>query len=133
MYRERKLTEILWAGEFFPPYDYDEEELSWLRLHEFPLPRGWSKTASGFLIMIPDAYPEVPPDKFYLDQNLRDGDGRSPGHYFMANEYSDNGWAWLCLHMDAGWTPRQRVEEGDNLVTIIERIQIGLAGEVSKS
>lgn len=132
-YDERKLVEILFAGELFPPYDFDREALGWLRIRRLPLPRGWNKAASELLILIPEAYPEIPPDKFYLDPDLRDRNGHSPGHYFKANELSDSGWAWLCLHLGNNWAPRQRIEDGDHLVTVIERIQIGLAGEVKQS
>jgi hypothetical protein len=133
LHKERKLVEILFAGESFPPYDFDQEALGWLRLQRFPLPPGWNKATSELLILIPDVYPEVPPDRFYLDPDLRDRKYKSPGHYFEVNELSDSGWAWFCLHLEDSWEPRQRIEDGDHLVKVIERIQIGLAKEVHRS
>ena len=128
---DRKISEMVWAGELFPPYDFDDEELTWFCLHRLPLPPGWNKASSELLILIPDAYPEVPPEKFYLDPDLRDRKGRPPEHYFLG-ELSIRDWAWFCLHFDDGWAPRRNMEEGDNLITVIERIQIGLAGEVKR-
>ena len=128
MYEERKRIEILWAGDLYRPFDYDEERFGWLRVL-LPLPeRKWNRDASELLILIPSHYPEIPPERFYLDSGLRDIRGKRPGHYFQANEYSSKGWAWFCLHLEKGWSPRERIEAGDNLVTVIERIQVGLSG-----
>jgi hypothetical protein len=129
MYEERKLTEILWVGELYGPIEFERQGLSWLQVFQFPLPeRRWNKRFSELLLAIPEAYPELPPSQFYLDRDLRDVHGRRPGHFFAENDLSDKGWGWFCFYLDQGWSPSRRIEEGDNLTTVIERIQIGLAG-----
>ena len=133
MYEGRKLAEILRAGKLFAPFDYDEAALHWIHLYRLRLPPGrWNKRSTELLVLIPSAYPEVAPQRFYLDSDLRDRCGRPPGHYFLANEFTAGGWAWLCLHFEEGWRPRRNIEEGGNLATIIERIQIGLCAELSR-
>lgn len=129
MYERRKREEILWAGNLYPPFEYDREDLGWLHLLRLPLPPGrWNKSTTELLILLDEAYPEIPPHRIYIDQGLRDRRGKAPAHYFEDGPNEKEGWAWFCLHLEEGWTPRRRTEDGDNLVTVIERVQVGLAG-----
>ena len=129
MYELRKLTECKLVTRIYRAVEYDPA-LRWIRLGRMPLPPGWNKRFGQLLLPIPDSFPEIPPARFFLDRDLVDRRGRRPSHYFLENEHDDLGWAYFCLHLEKGWRPTRRVEDGDNLLTIIERIQIGLASEV---
>lgn len=132
MYEERKLEEFLFAGAVYGDCDYDDSCYSWFRLHRLPLPeRLWNRGFTQLLIEIGELYPEVPPSRFHLEHGLKDRLGRTPEHYFPGAHFSDKGWAWFCIHLEKGWHAASNIEDGDNLVTVIERIQVGLAWELT--
>jgi hypothetical protein len=119
--------EILY--QLIPVYhevDYDYEDYQWVHLSLFPLPSGWNESTTDLLIEIPQAYPQVPPQRFYLKKGLRDQYGRMAGHYFeespSLNPYRAKGWAYLCLHL-LEWNPAH-----DTLLTVCEVIGAHLAG-----
>ena len=129
MYEKRKLLNFRLVQEIYGRCKWDDLGYSWLYLQRLPLPPGrWNKRYTGLLLEIPDAFPEVPPTHFYVDKDLRDRRGRKPGHYFEENAYSSLRWAYFCLHLEGSWRPAARIEDGDNLVTVIDRIQVGLTG-----
>lgn len=125
------MTEIHWLGALFGSFDYDDSGMTWVHLHRVPLPGVfWNKSATHLLLTIPEAYPELPPTHFYVDNDLRDRRGRAPYHYFHSNPLMKGGWAWLCLHLEDGWSPSHEIEDGDNLLTVVERILLGFRDEV---
>jgi len=93
----------------------------WVHILRFDLPRGWDRKTSGLLIEIPPVYPSTPPYDFFIDQEIRTKNGRTPGHYYPDCKYEKEGWAWLCLHI-RNWRPHPNVVDGDNLLTVTECI-----------
>ena len=93
----------------------------WMRVPRFPLPRGWNASYTEIMVTVSDekTYPELPPNGFYLDRNLRDQYGRHPGHYFEErsahNAFVDRGWAWFCIHVET-WNPSIDPMEGDSII-----------------
>jgi hypothetical protein len=114
---------------------YDDLGYRWVHLPAFELPDGWSKRQTELLLVVPPAYPQLPPDGFFLDQRLTTRRGRTPGHYFQQqgrqNPYADRGWAWYCIHLDGsprgGWHASADVLQGDNLLSYIEVIRLVLS------
>jgi hypothetical protein len=102
---------------------------AWVIVMDFPLPRGYSRTVSDLAIRLPDDYPNVPPDGFFLDGGLELMGGGIP-HYFEAQgpfvmgwtvpplpNRRDEKWAWACLHIRQ-WRPAANAVRGDCLVTV---------------
>lgn len=114
---------------------YDDLGYRWVHLPRFELPEGWSKRETELLVMLPPAYPQLPPDGFFLDKRLTTRRGRTPGHYFQEqsrhNPYADRGWAWYCVHLSGGgrggWRASADVLQGDSLITYIEVIRLVLS------
>jgi len=100
--------------------DYDDEDGRWVHVLYFPLPAGWDRRTTGLLLELPDGYPHVPPEGFYIDRFLRTRSGQQVDHYFEErghyNPYADKGWGWFCIHLERGaWRPTADVLGGDNL------------------
>jgi len=101
---------------------------AWVVVLDFTLPRGYNRSNSDLAIRLPEAYPDVPPDGFFLDGGLRFRGGGVP-HYFESGPVlafrmqpplqnrRDDGWAWACLHIRQ-WRPAASVLRGDSLVTV---------------
>ncbi|MCD6219038.1 hypothetical protein J7K43_01465 [Candidatus Calescamantes bacterium] len=95
-----------------------------LLIYRFDLPPGWNRDFTRLLMIIPQAYPQIPPVKFYIDKGLRKY-GKIPPHYFEAsspNLLCGEGFAWLCVHEIYHWKPSVDILKGDNLLTICNLI-----------
>ena len=110
-----------------------EEQCQWIMILRFKLPKGWTNKRpdspfyntcyTPLLIEIPAGYPNVAPQNFYAELQLQCGTDFI-SHYFdrpgtgtSQNKYTDRGWAWLCIHVNA-WESKTNVTKGDNLLTI---------------
>lgn len=125
---QRILQEIALLATRFDAINYDDEDFTWVHIPHFELPAGWNRDTTGLLILLPPAYPHVPPNGFYIDQRLRTRRGESISHYFQEqgpnNPLGSKGWAWYCIHADKGnWSPTASVFHGDNLLKYIELIR----------
>jgi len=104
----------------------------WVMIPQLHLPRGlWSVQSTPILITIPDQYPQVPPDGFWLMENLRDSNGNTPGHYFEYNiargaELANKGWAWFCIHPQ-GWQCYADITMGDSVYKYLNLIHLVLS------
>jgi hypothetical protein len=119
----------------FKKVEYDDLGYRWVHLPTFELPEGWNKRETELLVLLPPAYPQLPPDGFFLDRRLTTRRGQTPGHYFQEhsshNPYADRGWAWYCMHVSSegrgGWRATADILEGDSLLTYIELIRLVLS------
>jgi len=129
--QRRLALEIAILAVRFGEVNFDELAFSWVHILRFELPNGWNQTTTELLIDLPPAYPEVPPDGFYIEKNLTPLNGHSLEHYFQHDEYVNRhahlDWAWYCIH-PAGfsWQPSMDVTRGDNLVKYLELIRLAL-------
>ena len=123
----RILEEIAVLAKGFDTVHYDNEEFTWIHIPVYQLPRGWNQTATELLVVLPRAYPHVPPDGFHLNQRLYPLHGHLDEHYFengLQGSYSDKGWGWYCIHSDSSrWTATADIWSGDNLVKYVELIR----------
>lgn len=125
---QRILQEIALLATRFDAINYDDEDFTWVHLPCFELPAGWSKRTTELLILLPPAYPQVPPNGFFIDQRLRTRRGGAVDHYYEdqgpQNPLGSKGWAWYCIHADRGnWSPTASVLHGDNLLKYVELIR----------
>ena len=135
-WQQRILFEISILSARFQDVNYDDEDFSWVHIPCFDLPLGWNQYHTGLLIELPTAYPDIPPDGFYVDKNLRPTNGRPMTHYFEDqghyNPYAKCGWAWYCIHPSrTSWRPSAHVLQGDNLLKYIELIRMVLTQAAS--
>ena len=129
--------EVLALAAQFGTVDFDDVTGTWVLLPNFPLPPGWNRASTRLMIYLPPAYPETPPQHFYLDRGLRDGLGRAPAHYFEGTSGRigpDSGLACYCLHSQVGsaggWSPSADLRRGDSLLTYVEVILAVLTEDV---
>jgi hypothetical protein len=116
------------------PVSYDDEDFTWIRIEEFPLPEHFQQKTSRLLLYLPGVHRPVtiPPLSFYLDSNLVTADGRTPAHVFNdasrheALDLTHQGYAYYCLLIPV-WRPTADVVSGDTLVGVTNRIRIELS------
>ena len=65
---ERVFQEVVLLAQQFKVVDYDEEDGRWIHVLKFPLPAGWDRPTTGLLLILPNGYPHVPPNGFYIDR-----------------------------------------------------------------
>lgn len=89
----------------------------------WPLPTGWNMTESRLWVPCPAAYPQTPPDNFFMDGRLRLADGSEPGSSSLLA--LENGLQVRCFsfHVQGGWNP----EQGDALETFLIGVNRRLA------
>jgi hypothetical protein len=107
------------------PILFDENNLSYISVTNFPLNSQFNFSSTTLLLKIPVQYPYTPPEHFYLKKGLL-YNGKSPVHYFQSagfNDLSDLGWSKYCLHTKS-WKPTSDILSGDSLITFLELIKL---------
>lgn len=132
----RLQTESLLLAKLLGEVAYDREDGTWFHVPNFILPPGWNKRSVEILIDIPHGvpgYPQVPPQWFWTDLDLKTSDGRPLRHFFRQGhrtedkKYIDRGWGHYCAHLERGarWQPAAggAWRRGHNLVTYVNMIR----------
>ncbi len=125
---QRIIQEALLLAKQFNVVEYDDEDGRWVHVPQFPLPAGWDRQTTGLLLILPNGYPHVPPNGFYIDRFLRTCSGGRIDHYFEQegsyNPFANQGWGWFCVHLNQGiWRPTGNVLYGDNLAKLAALIR----------
>lgn len=120
---------------------YDTEDGTWVCVKNLPVPTRLTKNNSGvvdILLLVPPSYPQLPPDGFYCDQNLRISDHYMLGwrdKYFpeLQRNLVEQGWQWFCAHAytamnAAAWRPSGNPVQGDNLMRYMH-LCLGILGK----
>lgn len=98
-------------------------DLRWVLFRSFWLPPGWNRQTIEVLVLLPPAYPLVPPDNFFVREGLRTTEGHLPGGYFEGQtSVLGPGWGQFSFHAQ-GWRPGPGLTEGDNLVTFMLAVE----------
>ena len=74
------------------------------------------------LILIPSAYPTVPPDNFYVRNGLRLPGGNVPGNYSEEQSILGQSWGQFSFHAQA-WNPTSDISDGDGLLTFMLSVE----------
>ncbi|HIE00974.1 MAG TPA: hypothetical protein EYP59_11925 [Thiotrichaceae bacterium] len=104
-----------------------DRQLNFVFIPRFTLPRKWGTRTTPLLVWLPQQYPDVPPNGFYLSKNC---DGP---HIFSRNVYGDSpdlsskGWNWFCVHCNDGWHPNEDPTKDDNLWTFLDVVRLSLS------
>ncbi len=120
----RLQTEITIISNRFPVL-FDENNLNYISIKNFPLNSQFNFRKTTLLLKIPSQYPFTPPEHFYLKKGLL-YKGKSPEHYFQDagfNDLSKLGWSKFCLHTKS-WKPTTDILSGDSLITFLELIKL---------
>lgn len=120
---------------------FDTSEGTWVSITHVPVPRDLMDNKDGrvsILLLIPQSYPQVPPDGFYCDQGLK-----IKNHYFLGfrdkyyPELQQNllqqGWQWFCMHAAhdrsmMNWRVSADPHQGDNLLKYM-RLCLAILGK----
>ncbi len=118
---------------------FDTQEGTWVCVKQLPVPPSLTYNGDGrvdVLMLVPMAYPQVPPDGFYCDAGLK-----ITNHYFrgMRDKHYPEWqqqliaakWNWFCAHaynvQHSTWRPTNRADEGDNLISYLH-LCLGILG-----
>lgn len=121
---KRIQNEITIISSRFPVL-FDEDNLNYVSIMNFPLNLHFNFRVTTLLIKIPNQYPFTPPEHFYLKKGLL-YKGRPPEHYFQGagfNDLDSHGWSKYCLHVTS-WKPSVDIISGDSLITFLELIKL---------
>lgn len=90
-----------------------------ITIYDFPLPAGWSQSATTVTVVAPVGYPLAKPDFFWTSPELRLGDGALPQAAMPMPMPESNGKVLLRFswHINE-WNPSR-----DNLVTFLRVIE----------
>jgi hypothetical protein len=103
----------------WPGISFSHASQRW-HLPAWPVPPGWNGTVTPLWIPCPSAYPQVPPDNFYVDAALRLADGREPGNSSIAALEPGLPVRLFSFHVEGSeWDP----ERGDSLEVFLLGIQ----------
>jgi len=95
-------------------------DLDWVIIKRFPLAPGWNKAETPVLVMIRPGYPTVPPDNFYVDNDLRLANGQDPTNASRNQKQLGRPWLMFSYHVDESeWKPHPDLLEGHNLLTFL--------------
>jgi len=92
---------------------------NWVHIKDFPVPSGikWSKSSIDVCFQVPEGYPGIPPDGFYIPAGTT-CDGKRPNNYSEPAPSSppfDGTWGFFSWHPVTGWTATSEAEKGSNL------------------
>lgn len=105
---------------------WDEDDGTWVAIKSVPVPPRMTDNGRGVidvLILVPPAYPQIPPDGFYCDRTLRIKnyfhEGWRDQHYPQwQQDLLSRNWQWFCAHAHRGdigstWRASTNVKQGD--------------------
>ncbi|MBI1744406.1 hypothetical protein HYR54_15255 [Candidatus Acetothermia bacterium] len=96
---------------------YDDEDLAWVMVQDFPLPRGFEPNQAEVLLFLPPGYPLVPPLGWAI--GTRNGALAKFGRSIQTSD--EKGWAYFVLD-ETSWYATADLASGDGLHTVLERI-----------
>jgi hypothetical protein len=116
---ERRLQEIELLRKKYGPLEQGAN-LDWMLFKEFQLPQGWNRATTQLLVLIPQGYPMIPPDNFYVPVGFRLASGAMPSNYSEPVSYLSQQWGQFSFHVQKeDWRPTADILEGDNLLTFM--------------
>jgi hypothetical protein len=96
--------------------------LDWVIIKNFKMPDGWNRSSTELLILITPAYPQTPPDNFYVPPGLKTVNEITPGSYSEPVPKIERQWGQFSYHLDGEWRPTTDIYKGDNLQTFVLKV-----------
>jgi hypothetical protein len=103
-----------------------DQDLRFVVLPYFRLPRRWGMKTTPILIWLPEKYPDIPPHGFYLSQNCLGPHILRYNVYGDSPDLSNYGWNWYCVN-PKGWRANADPLEPDNLWTFLDVVRTSLS------
>ena len=92
----------------------------WFIIRELVLSEGWNKHSTDLLVLMPSGYPNIPPDNFYTDHDLRVAAGNQLPNCTSQTNQLNQQWLQFSFHVDkATWKPHAEILQGHNLLTFV--------------
>jgi hypothetical protein len=79
-----------------------------VRIHNMPLPEGWSQPSTEIRFIVPSGYPYAAPDCFWADMALRLRGGGMPKNATVGQTMpgqTDSQTLWFSWHVNTAWNP----------------------------
>ena len=128
--REQRLLQEFQAISYHFQVHHDDANYSYLIINRVPLKQGFSQSSTSVLVAIPDDYPPVLPEHFFVKKSLMFL-GRCPAHLHKDdefNELSPKGWAKFELYLNnKTWEPWHIGFECDSLIAYLALIRTVLS------
>lgn len=120
--KQRRFREIELLRKRYESVEHDED-YSWVLLRDVDMPDGWNRSKTDVLIL-PTPNVLTPPDNVYVPSGLRLANGSMPSNYAEGHNYLGREWGQFSFHdSNRMWTPREPVEDGDNLLTFMLEVE----------
>lgn len=103
-----------------------DDNLEFVFIPRYPMPRKWGGRETSLLIAIPKQYPLKPPNGFFLSKGCRGSHIFSHNLYDQTQDYRKEGWNWYCVHCDDGWVPGKDALDEHNLWTFLKVVRTSL-------
>lgn len=91
-----------------------------LIIQNFPLPTGYSKSATDVLLKLTNSYPNGKPDMFWVEEDVLLVNGEVPNKANVIETHAGRKWRRFSWH-SRNWNPGR-----DDLNTFISFIEVGL-------
>lgn len=119
---ERRAREVELLRKRYGTVEHDQD-YSWVLIRDIDVPDGWNRSKTDILALLgPNVL--TPPDNVYVPSGLRLANGSTPSNYSEEHSYLGREWGQFSFHdSNKMWTPREAVEDGDNLVTFMLEVE----------
>ncbi len=94
------------------------QAIDWVIFRHFKLPDGLNREETELLVEIPSAYPQSPPDNFYVAEGLRSSAGGALTNYSERIAKLGRNWGQFSFHVQ-DWSPCSDILDGHNLLTFM--------------
>ena len=120
---ERRVDEVKLLRRKYKEIDHGPQ-YDWIIVRNVAIPPGWNRLMTDVLLLLGPAYPNTPPDNFYVPTGLRLSNGHPPGGFTLGNfAFNCTNWDTFSWHHEAGWTPAANIEDGSNLLDVMREIE----------
>ena len=108
----------------------DDKNWKCLQVLNFELPMNWDRCFTELLIEFPHCTNTIlPPDKFYIERELRTTTGNIPKHYYENDYFNDKsreGWARFSFHIEGNWQPSLDMRHGTTMIKVLDSLYNGM-------
>ena len=116
---DRRAQELTLIESIFGPTIHDDS-ITYVLFERYELPSGWNRAHTRLLFNVPPAYPEIPPDCFYVSTGLLLANGNQPTNYSEGANFLGTTWGQFSLHpVVEDWNPMPDPKDGHNLLTFM--------------
>jgi hypothetical protein len=94
---------------------------NWVEVPDYLLPELFNHTTTRVRMPLTPAYPDVPPDNFYVSSGLRLRDGQGLANYSEVGQFGEV-WGQFSWHPKK-WRAASDIDRGDNMMTFFNSVR----------